>query len=185
MAQTWHVSHPSARRPPKPLDTAALEGLALRYVGRYATTRAKLRAYLNRKVKERGWVDETAPPTEKIIERFVDLRYVDDRAFAEMRGAALSRRGFGQRRIAEALRHAGVAPDEAAEASEAAGGDRGWSALIALARRRRIGPFAVMPEDRDVQRRTIAILLRAGHEYAAVRRLLALSCEDIAGLDLM
>jgi regulatory protein len=43
------------RRALPPLDQAALQELALRYVGKYATTRAKLRAYLGRKLRERGW----------------------------------------------------------------------------------------------------------------------------------
>ena len=42
------------RRPLPPLDQPALERAALRYVERYATTRAKLVAYLTRKLRERG-----------------------------------------------------------------------------------------------------------------------------------
>ena len=42
------------RRPLPPLDQPALERAALRYVERYATTRAKLVAYLHRKLRERG-----------------------------------------------------------------------------------------------------------------------------------
>jgi regulatory protein len=177
------VSHSPPRRPPKPLDAATLEALALHYVGRYATTRAKLRTYLHRKLRERGWAGEDAAPTETIIQRLAGLGYVDDRVFAELRGAGLSRRGFGKRRIDEALRHAGVALDDVAEVAEDANADRDWEAIIRLARRRRIGPFAATQEDRDAQRRTLAILLRAGHEYANARRLLALSAEEIAALE--
>jgi regulatory protein len=39
---------PAPRRIPGPLDSAALDRLALRYVERFATTRAKLAAYLAR-----------------------------------------------------------------------------------------------------------------------------------------
>ena len=38
-----------------PLDEAGLNELALAYVARYATSRAKLLAYLARKLRERGW----------------------------------------------------------------------------------------------------------------------------------
>ena len=182
VAQTWRVSPLHSRREPKALVPSTLEALALRYVGRYATTRSKLRAYLARKIGERGWTGDAEPPTETIIQRFAELGYVDDRAFAEQRGAALSRRGFGRRRIDQALRHAGIAPDDVAHASQEAGEDVDWHALIALARRRRIGPFAATAEDHDAARRTLAILLRAGHEFGAARRLLALSVEEIADL---
>ena len=43
------------RRQPPPLDAAALERLALRYVERFATTRGRLTDYLTRKIRERGW----------------------------------------------------------------------------------------------------------------------------------
>ena len=53
---------PRSRASPKPLDAAALERLALRYVERFATTRGKLTAYLTRKIRERGWTGEAADP---------------------------------------------------------------------------------------------------------------------------
>lgn len=43
------------KRPPKPLDGDRLEELALHYVSRYATTKAKLVRYLDRKLHARGW----------------------------------------------------------------------------------------------------------------------------------
>ena len=103
-------------RPRPPLDAEALERLALFYAGRYATTRARLAAYLRRKVKERGWEGAGPPPVERLVERFAELGYVDDRGFASARAASLLRRGYGERRVAEALRGAGIAEDDAAEA---------------------------------------------------------------------
>ena len=47
-------------KPRPPLDQEGLERLALFYAGRYATTRAKLRTYLKRKVAERGWSGSAA-----------------------------------------------------------------------------------------------------------------------------
>ena len=43
------------RKPRPPLNAAKLEELALGYVGRFATSRAKLLSYLKRKLRERGW----------------------------------------------------------------------------------------------------------------------------------
>ena len=105
----WHNHGAMPRRltPPPPLDAAALERLALRYVERYATTRAKLAAYLARKLRERGSAD-AMPDIEGLVERFANLGYVDDRAFGEMRAAAME----GDLPWIERLLARGVAPDE-------------------------------------------------------------------------
>jgi len=155
------------RRPP--LDPAGLEQLALNYVGRYATTRAKLASYLSRKLTERGWSRPDEAPVEAIVARLAALGYVDDRAFARARAASLSRRGYGERRIREALRAAGVGREDA-EAGESAG--RGaLRAALHLAERRRIGPFAAEEPDRAARQRAFGILLRAGHRPDLARRL--------------
>src|SRR5687768_12328257 len=102
----------SPRRPRPPLDQDGLERLALHYVGRYATTRARVRDYLNRKLRERGWSGETAPAVDRVVERIATLGYVDDAAFASARAAAMQRRGYGGRRIAQALAVAGIGEDD-------------------------------------------------------------------------
>ena len=90
---------PILTQPARPLGPQELERLALFYAGRYASTRAKLRTYLVRKLRERGWEGEGEPPVERLVERFSALGYVDDRAFATARADALGRRGYGARRI--------------------------------------------------------------------------------------
>lgn len=167
----------AGRRAPRPLEPASLEALALRHVGRYATTRARLLAYLRRKLGERGWAGAAAAAPEALVERLAGLGYVDDRAFAAARGAALSRRGFGGRRVDAALRAAGISADDGADASRDAR-EEGWKAALALARRRRIGPFAPVPPDREARERAIAILVRAGHDFALARRIAGLNADD-------
>ena len=168
MAQSWRVPRSPAN--PSPLDAAALDRLALFYAGRYATTQAKLRDYLLRKIKLRGWAGEGPPPVEPLVQRMVQLGYVDDRAFAEARSRALGRRGYGARRVSQALRAAGIAEEDAAPAREQAAGEA-VAAALAFARRRRIGPFAPDRADRDGERRAIAALVRAGHPFALARRI--------------
>jgi len=51
------------------MDAKRLESLALRYVGRYATTRAKLRDYLLRKLGEADWDGEGAPDPDALVAR--------------------------------------------------------------------------------------------------------------------
>ena len=163
------VKAPRTRSRRPPLDESALEQLALRYVGRYATTRAKLAAYLSRKLADRGWNGPPQPPVEGIVARMASLGYVDDRAFADARAAALSRRGYGERRIRQALRAAGIAREDADSWEGLRAG--GLEAALRLARRRGIGPFAAEAPDRAGREKAFAMLLRAGHPPGLARRL--------------
>jgi len=154
-----------------PYDIATLERAALDYAARYATTRAKLAAYLRRKLRERGWEGDSPPPVEALVERFAERGYVDDRAFATARADSLLRRGYGVRRIAMALRTAGID----AETSGALCGriDAGAEqAAMLYARRKRIGPFAGRRPDVTEKRRWIAAMARAGHPLDLVLRVL-------------
>lgn len=150
-----------------------MERLALHYLGRYATTRAKLATYLNRKLDERGWAGDGPPPVTAIVARMAELGYVDDLAFAEMRSASLGRRGYGVRHQADALRAAGVEEADrsavfAGREDDAEAGDH--AAALAFARRKRIGPFAAAPADPDARRKALAAMMRAGHGYDIARR---------------
>jgi regulatory protein len=168
----------SSKRAPVPLDANTLNMLAISYLARYATTRAKLRMYLGRKLAERGWDDEAPPPIDAIVERCTELGYVDDAAFASARGAALTRRGFGEQRVAAALRAVGIDRETAAPVREAVREDALDSAL-AFARRRRIGPFGREAADPGQRRRNIAALLRAGHSMDIARRIASAEPGDI------
>jgi len=159
-----------------PLDDARLRDLALHYVGRYATSEAKLRRYLSRKLFERGWSGDETPPLDAIVARLVDLGYVDDRRFAEARGRSLAARGFGARRVTADLGAAGIAGDLA---GEVAGMGDAEAAALAFARRRRLGPFDPRPADpateRQRRQKAVAAMLRAGHDMAVTRRVLSSS----------
>ncbi|WP_119035359.1 RecX family transcriptional regulator [Hephaestia caeni] len=164
---------PGPRRSLKPLDAAALDRLALRYVERFATTRAKLAAYLARKIRERGWAGAHVEPGE-VASRMAALGYVDDRAFAEARARSMTRRGLGGRRVAAALRVAGVAEEDAGAAA-AVVESGALDAALAFARRRRIGPFAPSLPDRPTREKHLAAMLRGGHDFALARRIVAMA----------
>lgn len=170
------------RKPPTPIDAETLERLALAYVGRYATTRAKLKAYLARKLKQRGWEESGAPPLEDISEKCARLGFVDDAAFAAGRAAAFQRRGYGERRLTEALKAAGVSEADAALAREEAR-NAAAAAVLRFAERKRLGPFAADVPSREQKRRQFAMMARAGHPSDLIRRLLDAVPGDIPELD--
>jgi len=166
------VSSSARKTQAKPLDRAALEQMALNYVGRYATTRARLAGYLTRKLRERGWDGPEAPPVADIVGRMAALGYVDDRAFAEGRALALGRRGYGARRVAEALHAAGIDADDASGAREIAA-DAAWESALAFARRKRLGPFARARAAEAERQRALQAFARAGHPFEIARILVS------------
>lgn len=158
----------SPPRPPRPLDADRLQDLALHYAGRYATTRAKLTRYLQRKLRERGWDDAGEPDVPALVQRLAELRYVDDATFATMKAGAMQRRWLGERRIAQALAVDGVGENDRTEAVHLDDAAR-WAAADRLARRKRIGPYAGEPASREQREKQIASFLRAGHDMATTR----------------
>jgi regulatory protein len=182
MAQSWRVKAERHKKERPPLDGAGLERLALFYVGRYATTRSKLSAYLHRKLRERGWAGPGGPPVEILVERFRELGYIDDRAFALARAGSLQRRGYGVRRLDQALQAAGIDAEDAIEAREQAA-TGAWEAAVRFAEKRRIGPFAPEAPDRKGREKALAAMLRAGHSMGMARRLLDARAEELANPD--
>jgi regulatory protein len=172
-----------AKRARPPLDAEGLERLGLFYAGRYATTRARLADYLRRKLRERGWSGPGAPPVEALVERFAGLGYVNDAAFAQAKAGALLRRGYGERRVAQALRAAGIDGEDAAPARQEAE-SKAEEAALRFARRRRIGPYAEAPLDPEARRKAAAAMLRAGHRLDLVRRILDASPGEVPDPDL-
>jgi len=168
------------RPPPKPLNAAALEQMALRYVERFATTRGRLTDYLMRKIRERGWdggADATLAEPGELAQQMADLGYVDDRAFAEQRAAAMQRRGLGARRVAGAFREAGIDESDADSVAPAIA-DRAVESALAYARRKRIGPYGAGEGDRKLLEKQLAGMLRAGHRFDLARKIVAAPPSD-------
>ncbi len=175
----WHkngvMARPPARRDRPALDQQQLEQLALRYVERFATTRAKLRDYLRRKVRERGWKGEREPDLDPIAERFAELGYIDDAAFALSKARSLAGRGYGKRRLVQKLRVAGVDEADSADA-RAHADDEAVASALRFAERRRLGPFAATPHAEPKEReKALAAMIRAGHAFSLARAVIALS----------
>jgi regulatory protein len=178
------VTFSRPRTAPPALDSVTIERIALAYVSRYATSRAKLRDHLLRKIAARGWTeDETAETAVgRIIDRFVELGYVDDRALAEARGRSLRARGYGARRLGGVLGALGISEVDAENARRAAE-EGAWEAAVRFARKRRLGPFAPEPADEAGRRRAFAAMMRAGHAPDLAKRILSTNPDDVSSWD--
>jgi regulatory protein len=164
------------RRPAKPLDPARLEEMALAYVARFSTSAAKFERYLTRKLREKGWEGEGEPPVAETVARYVELGYIDDESYARMKSGSLLRRGYGARRVNQALGQAGIAEELRAEVAPRQVAAR--EAAATYGRRRRFGPYGVAdPATREKQ---LAAMVRAGHGFDAARALVdALSVAEV------
>lgn len=153
----------------KTLDQESLHRLAIRYVERYATSRKKLADYLHRKIGEREWQGAEAPAVEQLVERFVEQGYIDDALYAQNKASALTRRGYGTRRVSHALYQAGISEADGREAFQVSEANK-WVAAEKFARKRRIGPFADNQQDADKCRKQLQAFLRAGHDFDLASR---------------
>lgn len=168
------------RKPKKarPLDEASLRDLALSYVARFATTGSKLEGYLVRKLRERGIAQDAdgrvqTPDVGALVAQLVELGYVDDEAYARSKTRDLTARGYGARRVEQALWAAGVDENTREETASSEADNR--RAAILLAKKRRFGPFAVPPpvepftddaqDGHKRRQKQVAAMLRAGHSF--------------------
>lgn len=157
------------RKAPKPLNKTRLEEMALAYVAKFATSATKLERYLQRKLRERGWEGEAQPDLRALVERYQGLGYVDDVVYARSKSGSLLRRGYGARRVSQALGEAGIAEEIRDETRASPAEER--RAALTLARRRGFGPFGKSLPDREKREKQVAAMLRAGHPLDSARKM--------------
>lgn len=163
----------SPRRPRPPLDEAKLSDLALHYVGRFATSRAKLVTYLHHKLKERGWSGSHAADPGALADRLATLGYIDDAAYATAKARSLGSRGYGARRVTSALYAAGIDENDRVGALDAAAAGA-VDAALRFAQRKRLGPYALSDLDPAVRGKAVGAMIRAGHGFALARAIVGM-----------
>jgi regulatory protein len=173
-------------RKPRKATADYLEKAAIHYLARHAASTEGLRRLLARKVarsaKDHGTdPDEGARQIETLLAKLTRQGFLDDRAFAAMKTASLHRRGTAPSRIRQTLAAKGVDADTAKAAVGALAEEfenPEHAAALALARRRRLGPFRA-PERRQAMRdKDMASLARAGFAWDIVRQVFETEPED-------
>jgi regulatory protein len=177
-------------------DEASLHDAALAHLARYATTRAGLQRVLERRVDR--WARAAADTAEseavaaqadaarlavqQVVSRLAATGAVSDAAFAESRARSLVRAGRSRQAVAAHLAAKGVDRD-LARATVPEDPETELAAALALARRRRIGPFrAGDAPDVAGRLRELAMLARAGFPRAVATRALAMEPEEAEAL---
>lgn len=178
-----------APRAPKAITEAGLHAAALRYLERFAASAEMVRRVLARRVERaaRAGLTERADGRrliERVVGRLAAAGVIDDAGFAEAKTRSLNRRGASARAIRARLAAQGLGAEQvgaALAALQAEGGDPELAAAVALARRRRLGPFRA--DDRAAHRlRDLGVMARAGFGGEVARRVIdAAPDEEIVG----
>jgi regulatory protein len=133
-------------------------------------------------------MDNVEQAIAAIVAKFVDAGVIDDKAFAQTKARSLHRRGTSTRSTIQRLKMAGIDSDTLDAAM--AGLDqelntdprqREWQAAVALARRRRLGPFRLHKERKDKRDRDLAAMARGGFAYDIARKVI--DAESVDALD--
>ncbi len=163
-----------------------IEGWALAYLGRFASSAENLRRVLLRRARRRGLPvaeasEQTAALVDALVERYRGSGLLDDVAYAAARVQSLHRRGESGARIRARLAAKGVDSSLAAAAVQslrAETADPDLAAACAFARRRRLGPYRRAAVD---PARELGAFARAGFPRRVAERVLA--CADIAAVE--
>ena len=165
-----------------PLNSTKLRALALHYVGKYATSRKKLKQYLDRKIRERGWDDSNPPNVEVLVMEFASRSYVDDSVFAASKARSLLNRGYGPKRLEQEIYVGGIESEDQTEAL-AILRDNQWQAADNFARKKHIGPYAKKPATSEQKQKQLGAFLRAGHDMKIAQKFVQADGDDIIEWD--
>ena len=171
--------------------THRLTNKAVHYLGRYASTTARLREVLQR-FAERKLAEAEPDQLKKAIEDVVGIcvrnGYVNDELYAGQKTSSLRRQGRSRRMIEQTLAARGldremIAAALAAHEAEDDGAGELGAALI-HAKRRRLGPYAAerdrQGDPNKIRQRQLASFARAGFSLDLAIRILALETADDA-----
>lgn len=185
------------QRGPSPApNSGSLHEAALAHLARYATTEAGLRRVLERRIDRwaraagetadadtiAAQVDAARQAVGQVVARLAAVGAVSDAAFAESRARSLVRAGRSRRAVAAHLAARGIG-SALAQAVTPEDPETELAAALALARRRRIGPFRVgAAPDEAGRRRELAMLARAGFSHNTASRALAMPADAAEAL---
>ena len=171
------------KRTASPITAKYLQNAAVFYLERYASSAEGLRRVLRRRVSKARMLDAPVMDNvdeaiEAVVQKFVTAGLLDDRAFAQTKARSLHRRGMSSRLTRQRLEVAGVGREDVDKAMVALDDELGtdparreMQAAVALARRRRLGPFR-MKDREENKARDLASMARAGFAYDLARKVI-------------
>lgn len=181
----------TAKKPTKRITEIYLSNAGAYYLQRYSASSAHFRSVMMRKIQKscREYPDQTIEECkqilERVIEKFTSLGYLDDSSYVRSKVLSLRSRGLSERAIQAKLASHAIPDDAVRAALTCYSTDHGLTdeeaemqAAIKLARKKKIGPFAVYatPESRE---KSMATLARAGFSYDIARKVVCMPAADV------
>ena len=157
----------------KKITEKRLNNVALNYIARYSATAERLRTVLMRRVEvsARNFGTDRelgAEWIESLISKYKRLGYLNDQNFAEIRIRSMLSKGKSTHAVIFNLRRMGVSEGDIKLALESLSdefSDLDYYGAIALARRKRLGPYRRLAVQKERRNNDLAILARAGFNY--------------------
>lgn len=156
---------------PRKMTQQRLKNIALYYLKRFETSEANLRNVLKKRIDGYAYYDKNFDRHEayiwldNLLANFVELKYVDDERFAEMKIRSYLAAGKSPRYILGKLKEKGIDEHLVDNLLSEQEFDPLESALK-LARKKKIGPYCQSIDIRKERRsKDLAILVRAGFDY--------------------
>ena len=172
------------KRPAKKITKIRLKNIGLYYLERFESSVENLRQVLLKRVAKYSFenpeYDSTEAKTwiEEILVDFERYGYLDDNRFAELKVRDYLLAGKSARYIKAKLKLKGIAEGAVERILEQQEYDPEELALK-LAKKRRIGPYRADAQARILNKqKDLAILLRAGFDYAVAQKVLEIEEEN-------
>ena len=168
----------------RPVTAQYLQNAAMFYLERYSAAAAGVRRLLQRRVStarrfEAPVIDDVEDAIEATVQKLIALGLIDDGRFAQAKARTLHRRGTSARFMRQKLQVAGVDSDTVQNALAELGSELGADpeqrerqAAMALARRRRLGPFRLAGQRVAHRVKDLAAMARAGFAYDVARKVI-------------
>jgi regulatory protein len=185
----------TARKIPTP---QYLSNVALHYLGRYAASESSLRKVLTNRIRRVASENPAfasdhdlqitlRSAIETIVEKHKKTGALNDVVFAETKVNSLRRQGRSRNAIKQKLASKGIhsklvdaALEQNADGLEPEQAE--LKAALALARKRKLGPFRQKPGDAETKRKDFGTLARAGFSSGISCKVLAVDLDEAEDL---
>ena len=179
-----------AKKPSADRIKKRLTNKALHYLGRYASTSARLETVLRKFAKRK--LEEAEPALldstiKQVIESCVRLGYIDDEAFIRNQFRQGLRGGHSQKRILLKLAQRGISRDMALRVMQNSDEDglpddeAELAAALIYARKKSVGPFSRLPLNTpEAKQKHLGKLARNGFSFDIARKVMGLAGADEA-----
>lgn len=187
-----NIKAETARKPvkiPKKITETYLHNSALYYLQRFAASSAQFRKVMQRKIDLscRHHTDQNPEDCQvlldKLVTRFQENGLLNDGTYARGMVITLRRRGMSERAIFMKLQNKGLSEAQIKGAvedfnteNETNTAESEYRAALKLARKKRVGPYAVTEFEYD---RALSAFARAGFSFDVARRVLGMTPDDL------